>query len=92
MDWNTERKMRDLVKGCRGSDIVFERSGGSFTFGIDIEAEETGWSTQNNRPAKAGNRMEVDEALGGPRYYDALWEHEYEELECKPCGSFFHRH
>ena len=91
MDSDTERKIRDLVKDCRGGEIVLGRSGGSFTFEIDVKAEE-GWSTQNSRPAKAGTHMEVDAVAGVPRYYDALWEQEYEEVECTPCGSFLHRH
>ena len=97
LDSDTERlqrlaQIRDLVKGCRGSEIVLERSGGSFTFEIDVNADEAGWSTQNKRPAKPGSRMEVDEAVGGPSYCDSLWGHEHEELECTPCGSLFHRH
>ena len=92
LDPDTERQIRDLVKGCRGSEIVLERSGGSFTFEIDVKAEDEGWSTQTKKPARADTRsMEVD-AVGGPSYYDELWEEECEEVECTPCGSFFHRH
>ena len=104
LDSDTERKIRDLVKNCKGSEIVLERSGGSFTFEIDVKAEneqqpqqqqpqQQGWSTQNRKPAKAGTRnMEVDAVAGVPSYYDALWEQDYEEVDCTPCGLFFHRH
>ena len=91
MDSDAERKIRDLVKGCRGCETVLERSGGSFTFEIDVKAEDEGWSTQNKRPAKAGTRKEVDDVACAPSYYDALREHEYEELQRTPCVFFFRR-
>jgi len=93
LDADSERRIRDIVKQNSGSEIVLERSGGSFTFEIDVKSEGEGWSTQIKKPARAGNRnMEVDEVFDVPSYYDALWEPEYDEVECNPCGSFFHRH
>ena len=70
-----------------------KKSGGFFTFKVDVTAKEEGLSTQNNRLARPGTRgMEVDAVAGIPSYYDARWEQEYEETECTPCGSGFHRH
>ena len=54
------------------------------------EVEE--WSNPK-KPVRGGNRkMDVDELQVERSYYDALWDDEYEELECAPCGSVFHRH
>ena len=36
--------------------------------------------------------MEVDEVQIDRRYYVALWDDEYEEMDCIPCGATFHRH
>ena len=86
----TERKIRDLVKGEKGNEVVLERQGGSFTFEIDVKDSE-GWKTPK-KTARASTQMDVSEASIEKSYYDALWEDEYEELECMPCGAAFHRH
>ena len=94
LDPDTERKIRDLVKACKGSEIVLERSGGSFTFEIDVNSESEEWKTQGpKKAAKVSTRsMDVDETQIEKSYYDALWEEEYEETQCYPCYSSFHRH
>ena len=72
-DSDSERRIRDIVKQNSGREIVFERSGGSFTFEIDVKSEGERWSTQNKEPARAGTRnMEVDAVVGVQSYYDAL--------------------
>ena len=92
LDADSERRIRDIVKQVSGSEIVLERSGGSFTFEIDVKSEEEDWSNPK-RPAKGGNRkMDVDEMQVEKSYYDALWDEECEEVECTPCGATFHRH
>ena len=92
LDADSERKIRDIVKQVSGSEIVPERSGGSFTFEIDVKPEEEEWSNPKRR-AKGGNRkMDVDEMQVEKSYYDALWDEECEEVECTPCGATFHRH
>ena len=91
LDADSERKIRDIVKACQGSEIIFERANGAFTFEIDVQSE---WETPKpKRTIRAGNRsMDVDETQVEKSYYDALWEEEYEETQCIPCGSAFHRH
>ena len=91
LDADSERKIRDIVKGCKGSEIVLERGNGSFTFELDVQSE---WETPKaKRTAKSGTRsMDVDEAQIEKSYYDALWEEEHEEMQCPPCNSTFHRH
>ena len=90
LDIETERKIRDLVKGNQGNEVVLERAGGSFTFEIDVKSEE--WKDPK-KPVKASNqRMQVDE-VAIKSYFDALWqEPEHEELECGSCEPTFHRH
>ena len=90
LDIETERKIRDLVKGNPGHEVVLERSGGSFTFEIDVKSEE--WE-EPKRAAKAGTqRMQVDEVAIAKSFFDCLWEEpEYEELQCGTCESVFHR-
>ena len=62
LDTDTVRKIRDLAKNCTGSEIVVERSGGSFTFEIDVQSEGEAWQTPK-KAAKAGTRsMDVDDA------------------------------
>ena len=51
---DTERTIRDLVKGCKGSEIAFERAGSSFMLEMDVKAGEEGWSIQNTRPTREG--------------------------------------
>ena len=91
LDADSERKIRDIVKGCQGSEIVLERANGAFTFEIDVQSE---WETPKpKRTIRAGNRsMDVDETQVEKSYYDALWEEEYSEMECTPCYSTFLRH
>jgi len=103
-DIETERKIRDLVKGVQGNEVILERSGGAFTFEIDVKSEEE-WKDPK-RIAKPGTqRMQVDSYSIDKSYYDSLWdEDEYSEmpdlldpetgevLKCTPCGvPFFHR-
>ena len=38
LDSDSERKIRDIVKHANGSEIVLERSGGSFPFEIDVKS------------------------------------------------------
>ena len=93
LESDTNRKTRDLVKGCKGSETVFEGSGGLSTVAIDVKAESEEWQTQSEKPAIAGTRgMEVDAVAGVPSYNDARWEQECEETECTRCGQVFHRH
>ena len=40
---DTDMEIRDLAKSSNGSEIVLERSGGSFTFEVDVKAEREGW-------------------------------------------------
>ena len=102
LDIDTERKIRDLVKGSGGHEVVLERAGGAFTFEIDVKSEEKegtataaagAWKVPRN-PAKASSRnMDVDETVIAKSYFESIWEEqECDELECKPCEPFFQRH
>ena len=88
LDIETERKIRDLVKGTQGSEVVLERAGGSFTFEIDVKSE--GWQEPKKPARPSTQKMQVDE-VAIKSYFDALWEEpEYEErIRCEPT---FHRH
>ena len=87
LDINTERKIRDLVKGTPGNEVVLERAGGSFTFEIDVKSEE--WKEPKKPVEPINQKMEVDE-VAIKSYFDALWEEpEYEE--CGICESSFRR-
>ena len=93
LDLEVERQIRDLVKGGKGSEVILERAGGSFTFGIDVKSQNgEGWK-EPKKPAKAGNRsMEVDQATIAQSYCNILWEEqEYDEVMCAPCEPFFQR-
>ena len=70
---DTQRKVRDLVKGERGPEIVLERKGGAFTFDIDIKDEKKSSAREpeaerkkSRNPAKmSGSRkMDVVAAVG----------------------------
>ena len=90
LDIETERKIRDLVKGTQGNEVVLERAGGSFTFEIDVKSDE--WKDPKKPARPTTQKMQVDE-VAIKSYFDALWEEpEYEELECGNCESTFHRH
>jgi hypothetical protein len=92
LDSESEKKVRDIFRQVGGSEIVLERSGGSFTFEIDVKSEGETWSTPK-KPSRAGTqKMDVDQVQVERSYYDALWDEEHEELDCNPCGSTFHRH
>ena len=94
LDVETERKIRDLVKGTQGNEVVLERAGGSFTFEIDVKSQGSADGFQEpKKTVKASNRqMQVDE-VAIKSYFDALWnEPEYEEIECGQCAPTFHRH
>ena len=91
LDIETERKIRDLVKGTQGSEVILERAGGSFTFEMDVKSGDR-WQTLKKIARPNAQKMQVDEVMVEKSYYDALWEEEHEELECTPCGSSFHRH
>jgi hypothetical protein len=72
LDSESERKIREIVKQVSGSEIILERSGGSFTFEVDVKSEGEEFSTPK-KVAKAGTRkMEVDEVQVERSYYDAL--------------------
>ena len=88
-DRDNETKIRDLVKNSQGSEVIFERAGGSFTFEIDVESEDA-WQTPK-KPTKTGTqKMDVDQVAIERSYFDSLWdEQEYDELECMPCDPFF---
>ena len=87
LDIETDRKIRDLVKGTQGNEVVLERAGGSFTFEIDVKSE--GWQEPKKPVRPSNQRMQVDE-VAMKSYFDALWEEpEYEE--CVRCESPFHR-
>ena len=84
----TERKIRDLLKGTPGNEVVLERAGGSFTFEIGVKSDE--WK-EPKKPVKPSNqKMEIDE-VAIRSHFDALWEEpEYEErIRCEPTS---HRH
>ena len=91
LDSDSERRIRDIVKQASGSEIVLERSGGSFTFEIDVKSEVDEFSTPKKTIRAGTRKMEVDEVQIEKSYYDALWEERYEELECSPCNAAFHR-
>ena len=60
LDREIERKIRDLVKNSQGSEVIFERAGGSFTFEIDVKSEDE-WQTPK-KPIKTGTqKMDVDQ-------------------------------
>ena len=87
--FDTERKIRDLVKGNHGNEVVLERAGGSFTFEIDVKSDE--WQVPKKTVRASNQNMQVDE-VAIKSYFDAIWqEPEHEELERGPCGPF-HRH
>ena len=92
LDTDSERKVRDIAKGATGSEVAFERAGGAFTFEIDVKSEEEMWQTPRRVAKKSTQQMDCDEAVIVPSYFDNLWdEQEYDELQCAPCESFFHR-
>ena len=71
---DTERKIRDLVKSCKGSEIVFERSGGSFAFEIGVKSEGKDWHATKKTVKASTRSMKVDGVVGVPSYCDAIWE------------------
>ena len=42
LDSYTNGKVRGVATGCGGNEILFERPGGSFTFEIEVKAENAG--------------------------------------------------
>ena len=89
LDIETERKIRDIVEGAQGNEVVLERAGGSFTFEIDVKSH--GWHEPRKLARTSNQRMQVDEVAINS-YSGALWEEpEHEELECGNCESTFHR-
>ena len=40
LDIDTEQKIRDLVKGTQGSEVIPERAGGSFTFEMAVTSND----------------------------------------------------
>ena len=93
LDLEVERKIRDLVKGGGGSEVILERAGGSFTFEIDVKCEEgEGWKDPK-KPVRASNqKMDVNTAEIAKNYWTAVMEEqEYGEVECAPCGPIFQR-
>ena len=104
---DTERTTRDLVKRERGNEVVPERSGGAFSFEIEVKIEDkkstasaaatAGWSTPNPRKTtRAGNqKVGVDDTQIDKSYYSEFFEEDTkkENNTCTPCGaSFVHRH
>ena len=92
MNIETDRKIRDLVKGGKGNEVVLEREGGSFTFEIDVKSEgEEGW-TAPKKTVKANNHMDVNETEIARNYFETLFEEHEGNLECAPCEPIFQRH
>ena len=103
LDIETERKIRDLVKGTQGSEVILERAGGSFTFEMDVKSGDR-WQTPKKTTRPSTQKMQVDEVMIEKSYYDALWDDEYAEqsvpnlvddneeaMQCVPWGnSRFH--
>ena len=58
LDTDTERKIRDLVKGTQGVEVVLERAGGSFTFEIDVKSD--GWQDPEKIVKASNQKMQVD--------------------------------
>ena len=89
LDLDSERKIRDIVKTASGSEIVFERSGGSFTFEMDVKSE--GWIEPKKPLRVSRQKMQVDE-VAIKSYFDALWEEpSYGELDDVQAALGFHR-
>ena len=38
-----EKKIRDIIKAAPGPELVLQRSGGSFTFEVDVKESEDDW-------------------------------------------------
>ena len=96
-----EQKVRDIVKGESGPEIILERKAGAFKFDVEIEDERNGAfeKAKNTVRARKGNEMDVDRTEIRKSYFDALWQEfpdiEEEETmacqECYGCGHRFHR-
>ena len=69
LDTETERTIRDLVKGTQGSEVVLERSGGSFTSEVNVKSN--GWQ-EPKKPAKMGTQMMQVDKVAIKSYFDAL--------------------
>ena len=88
---DTERKIRDLVKGERGPEIVLERKGGAFTLDMDIKNEKTSntkeqeaeWKKPRNPVKASSNRkMDADAATGiAGNQYEAIWNEDDDEID-----------
>ena len=90
----TERKIRDLVNGTSGNEVVLERAGGSFTFHMDVKSQENadGFKEPNKTVKASNHKMQVDE-IAIKSYFNALWdEPEYEKIERGQCAPTFHGH
>ena len=59
LDSDTERKIRDLVKGTQGNEVVLERAGGSFTREIDVNSD--GWQDPKKTAKVSNQKMQIYE-------------------------------
>ena len=100
---SAEKQIRDIIKGERGPELVLQRSGGSFTFDVDVKSEEsTQRAAEKFEPArntvKAQGNHKIDVDYTSRNQFGAFWDmeevDECNELNCQPCGngcSGFHR-
>ena len=100
----TEKKIRDLIKAEKGSEVILERKGHAFTFGVDVHTEERQsepareWAyplpKKAFKPQKRqldDNRMEVDTVTKNMRNrFDAMNPlwEQEQEIECRVCCPF----
>ena len=92
LDLETERKIRDLVKGGRGNEVILERAGGAFTFETDVKSEEAGGWKELKNAIRRGNTMDVDESVPVHNRFSTLREEQCDESECTLCDPIFQRH
>ena len=92
LDLEVERKIRNLVEGGAGSEVILERAGGSFTFEMDVKSEGGGCKGPT-RPARCNNQMtDVNETKDVESFLAAVCEvQERSEIECSPCKPHFQR-
>ena len=93
-----EQKIRDIVKGESGPEIILERKAGAFKFDVEFEEEgnEAFQKPKKTSKPRKGNEMDVDKTEIEKSYYDALWQ-EFPDLEgeealtCQECYGYSHR-
>ena len=100
---SAEKQIRDIIKNEQGPELVLQRTGGSFTFDLDVKNEESNpksmgkfESARNTVKAQSNRKMDVD--YTSKNAFSAFWGmeeiEECDELSCQPCGqggSGFHR-